>query len=195
MLYKWALSMAQSFYVNSGKPYDEDDIEDYAYGLEMLVENVFELLAVFLIGVFMGRAFETIVFILAFISLRGLAGGYHSKTSFRCFLTFLAVYGLFLAIIHFTPLWLTNYIALISVGLSAISIFALAPVPHPNKPIGQQQHKFFRKMSITVFLIQAFIIVGLAALGIVPFIGLSLAIGQLSAATSLLAAKIQYANS
>jgi len=202
MLNKMAISLAQSFYAQSGNKYDEDDIELYAYGLVSFLSTIFEIFAVLLWGIIVGRMFETISFFVSFIPLRSFAGGYHARTIPRCFLILLIIYALNLAVIRYTPYSLTNYVSLMFLSISAFPILKYSPVADVNKPIGPIQRKEFRKKSLIIFFSQALIIVivggfcmitskyGLVIAEKIPYICLSFAIGQLTASGSLVAAKI-----
>ena len=199
MLIKVTESLARTIYD------DEDDIELYAYGLQIFLSNVLELLFVVVLGLCIGRLFETIAFLGAFITLRTGAGGYHAKTFFRCFLGLLFVYGLHLAILSLTPVYWIYYLCLLLMVISIFPILKYAPVADPNKPIGPIQRKCFRKRSVVVFLIQAAIIVAMCGFGIaaanlgiyiadtIQYVLLSFVIGLATASGSVVAARIQNA--
>ena len=122
MLNKMTLSLARAYYAQSGTEYDEDDIEVYSYGLQIFLSNVFEVLAVLIIGLCIGRFFETVAFFVSFISLRSGAGGYHAKTYLRCFLGLLVVYGLHIGVLMLTPTAVIFYVPL---GILALSVFPI----------------------------------------------------------------------
>ena len=205
MLHKLTLNLAQTFYTNNDIEYDEGDVEVYAYGLELFLSAVLEVLAVLVLGILLGRVFETIAFFAAFIPLRSYAGGYHAKTHLGCFFVLLVIYALILSVLHTIPPELISHVAIFCVGLSTYPILNFAPLADANKPIGPLQRKKFKKKSVFIFLIQAIIIMGLSGFImisamrgieiaiIVPYICLSLALGQLSSSGSLLFAKIRNA--
>ena len=170
MLNRFATNMAQTYYTNCDEPYDEGDIEVYAYGLEIFLSSVLEVFATLLLGLFMGKFFETIAFFAAFIPLRSLAGGYHAKTNLRCFAGLLVIYAIFLGILYFTPIEIMSYMALAFALISALPVLILAPLPDKNKPIGPIQRVTLRKQSVIVYCVQAVIIVGFALNGWLPHI-------------------------
>ena len=191
MLDKITLSLARSYYADSGLEYDEGDIEVYSYGLQMFLATVFDILFVLVLGLCIGKFFETAVFLAAFISLRSSAGGYHAKDYLRCLAGLLVVYGLHLAILILTPAALTNHLSLIFLAISIFPILKFAPVEDANKPIGPIQRKTFRKRSVVTLAIQAVIIVGISIFGVIPYILLSFAMGLLTASGSLVAVIIR----
>ena len=191
MLHTMAVNIAHFFSVNSDVPFDEDDIELYAFGTELLIAGILETLAILALGMFAGKTLETISFLIGFIALRSYTGGYHAATHLKCFLTALFTYSIFLLVQFITPVWIIKSAVLIMTFVSAFPVILFAPIANVNKPIGPVQHKKFRKLSLTVYLIQAVIIVGLSISGIIPYIALGFAIGQVIASGSLVADKIR----
>jgi len=191
MLSKLAKDMALSFYSSSGEIYDDGDVEVYAYGAELLISSVLQILTVLILGLIIQRRLETVVFLAGFIPLRVFAGGYHAKTHLRCFLGLLFVYAVFLTVLHIIPLEMIVELSLIFTVVSFFPIWIYAPLEDVNRPIGEIQGKKFRKSSLVVYFVQASIIVTLSILGLIPYIILSFACGQLAVTISLLVADIK----
>jgi len=202
MLEKMTLSLARAYYDENGAEYDEDDIEVYSYRLQMFLAPLFDVLFVLTAGLIIGRFFETIAFLAAFIVLRSSAGGYHAKTFFRCFLGLLVIYGLHLVILYLTPVTLVYQLSIAIIAISIFPILKYAPIADANKPIGPIQSELYRKRSVVILLVQSTLIVGVSIFGIAtshtgivvaeifPYILLSFAIGQLTASGTLVAAII-----
>ena len=202
MLYKLGLFLGRSYYANQSKAYDEGDIEVYAYGFEMFWENILALIFFQVVGIIIGLGFETLFFLLAFLSIRRNAGGYHAKTSGRCFLSSSLIYAVFLLLIFLIPYWSIGYVALLCVGLSVAPIIKLAPFRDKGTPLGERLTKVFRKRVRVIFAVQAFVILGLSGVvlassfiefpiyDIVISSTLSIALGQFTAAFSLVLAKV-----
>jgi len=186
-----ATNMAYFYYESNGTPYDEDEAEVIVYGMELLISTILEALAILAIGIIAGKTLETLAFFAAFMPLRLNAGGYHAKTHLKCFCGVLMIYAAFLLIQFLVPLWMVSNLLLIITFVSAIPIFLLAPLPDKNKPIGPIQRKKFRKTSLIIYFIQAAIIILLSFTGIIPYIALGFAVGQLSASGSIVAAAIR----
>ena len=64
----------------------EEDAEIYIYGINQILTSVFNVSSALIIGLILGTFFETVVFMAAYIPLRIFAGGYHAKTSLRCYI-------------------------------------------------------------------------------------------------------------
>lgn len=60
------------------------DYAIYKYGADILVENVSVTLLLMCFGLFINKCVETIVFILTFVGLRRVSGGYHAPTKTMC---------------------------------------------------------------------------------------------------------------
>ncbi len=136
---------------------DKEDIEIYEYGLEILILTVFELISIILISIFLSKLFVTLLFLLSFCVLRLFAGGYHAKTSGRCYLAFLTVYAVYL-FIQYLSLPLT----VVPIAFSAISeliILLYAPVDHENKRLSAKTSKRCRLISILVVSVETLAVV------------------------------------
>ncbi len=198
MLNKMAISIAQSYYAQSGENYDKDDIEFYAYGFQVLFMNILDITAVIILGGFIGLFFETIVFLSAFASLRAYAGGHHASTPLKCFLSLLGFYALMLIIIYFTPVYFINYVSLLITWICIFPVLKFAPAINENRPVGPIQYSEFRKKTVLILLVQTSIITLLSALCIVlplsnkaSYICLSFSIGQFVESVSIVIAKTQ----
>lgn len=68
----------------------------FRYGIELTISTLSSILSVLFLSLLLNATIETIVFLIAYMSLRIWSGGYHAKTYARCFLstnlTYLAVY-------------------------------------------------------------------------------------------------------
>ncbi len=178
------------FFVEKGL-FQEEDREVYAYGFELLLSTVLNLLTVLVMAVFFGRIAETLCFLTTFIVMRIFAGGYHASSHLRCFLILLAVYSLFLIILAFFG---GRTVSLLSGGLAIISfflVFLLSPVPDKNKPLTGEETRAFRVKSRIVTIC----CVGIIVCGNVFLSGnaliLSISCGLFAVAMSLGAAQLR----
>lgn len=165
---------------------DKEDIEIYEYGLVILISTVLETISVILISIFLDKLLATVIFLISFIALRVFAGGYHAKTSGRCYLTLLSVYAIYLVSLFF-PLPFTAVSVAFSV-ITEIIVLLFAPVDNENKRLSREDAKRCRLISILVVSAEtlAVIILSLTKSNITY----SISFGQLAAAISLLAVKI-----
>lgn len=107
------------------------------------------LLTTLIIGALLHRFIETLIFMLVFILLRSLAGGYHCEKAGSCFILSISVY--------LTVMLSYKYLC----GISAYWIYAicladliaviiLSPVVSPNKPLSEKVKNKNRRISIFV---------------------------------------------
>lgn len=110
----------------------------YIYGCELLFSTSFSALSIITLGLIFGKATEAVTFILFFMPIRTVAGGYHAKTYGACFLiTGLIAVGCvtaaYLSVMNGIPFWIlaSGFI------LAQLCIFVNAPLNskrHPLKP-------------------------------------------------------------
>ncbi len=130
---------------------NEEDKDIYIYGLELLVSFIFSVSIIILLGVLLNSIFETIIFLMVFILLRGFSGGFHARTYWMCsFVTFLT-YGISLLFSKLIFIHLIGYMILFVIGVIIMIIFS--PIDHPNKALSQKQKKKFKSLSVIVFVV------------------------------------------
>lgn len=122
----------------------EEKREIYEYALNCLLNEVGVDIILLITAIFLGMFKEMSIWICVFNSLRMNIGGYHAKTQKRCVLFSVAL-GLFSVMIG-RNLQLHMVIVFIIVFFLSILIFRIAPIVHPNRPIGiYQQEKAKRR--------------------------------------------------
>jgi len=169
----------------------KEDREIYIYCFELFLSTVINFIVLFVIACAAEMVWETLLFLIGFIPLRKLSGGYHAKTHFRCFLVLLGTYFVFLAVISFVPVELYMWTIMISLLVSVTLIWTLSPIEDCNKPLNPEEKGFFRRRSRTILLIYTLLIVPLIIFS--PTIEIvSVSIGVLSVALSLVAARIKH---
>ncbi|MGN0150005.1 MAG: accessory gene regulator ArgB-like protein [Clostridia bacterium] len=135
-----------------------EDAEIYAYGYEILFSETVNWIITGIIAIVTGTIAETLVYMLAFMRLRGALGGFHANSHIGCIVISTVVYISCLYIINQTS---TNiYWFLISAGLALhmALVFAIAPVAHPNKPFVDKDERLkFRKKSCRLSIVYGMI--------------------------------------
>lgn len=128
-----------------GNVIKEEERNLYLYCVEGLVETLGNLLLTIVLGIIFGKLIDTILFLLIFIPLRTLAGGYHAKSGNVCFI--LSIF-LFLGVIltadyfqvFFESIWSAKHFV-----LSSLCVLLIAPVDCKNKRAGSEKKKKLRK--------------------------------------------------
>lgn len=172
-----------------------EDAEIYEYGLELLIAEVFETFAVLIISIIIGKVLATLLFLVAFCALRMYAGGYHASSHFKCFLTLLFVYSIFLLMIYLFNNVVVGYLTIVFTSVSEGLVILMAPVDSEYKPLSDEEKQKYRKVSIFIAAAETVLVLLLCPLlpvrhGIILECVFAISFGQIAAALSLVAVKI-----
>lgn len=152
MLSKIAKKMT-SFFI-SRNLIEESKKEVYDYSFEILLSTLLNGLSLFIIALFSNTFLYSILYVFAFILMRGSAGGYHAKTHFGCLILLLSTYTVFLLLIKFISGTILFYLTIIFSVFSLISVFIFAPVENINNPLTDKEKiKLSRKSIVYSILI------------------------------------------
>lgn len=139
------LSCKIARYMTDRKIIVSDEEEICQYGVQQLLTMTLNLVCTVVLGVIYGMLPESILIMVLYIPLRSYAGGFHAKTSFRCFIYSLIMMVLLLSVIKF--LSLGNIICSVISIMSGILIYFISPVPDKNKPLDKTEYNVFRRKS------------------------------------------------
>lgn len=114
---------------------NQDKLNVYAYGIQILIMSIIDWCITFLFVVIIGEIYLSVIYLLVFFTLRHHCGGYHTKTHLRCIVASNIVFVVSILIsanIHYE-----NFVMVLSFGeiINFILIYKYSPVEHPNKPI------------------------------------------------------------
>jgi len=169
----------------------KDDKAVYQYSFEVLLATIMNFLALYAVAIVTDTVWATTIFIVGFVPLRSVAGGFHAKTHFRCFLVLMATYSIFLALIFSVPAYWCIFINVFCVCIAVMAVWLLSPIEDRNKPLNTEETKCFKKRSrIAILFYAGAILAGTVFLKnrIEVF---CLAMGVTSAALSLVTAYIK----
>lgn len=113
------------------------------YGLYLIISSVNTFFAIIVI--------ESIVFSVSFFIIRSLCGGYHCKSSIKCFFTTLTIYFLFV-LGTFLPKDRMHITVFVLSSLGIISILFLAPITNINNVVSVRRQKI-SKIAVIVLCI------------------------------------------
>lgn len=65
---------------------NEEDKDIYVFGIYQLIGFLFNIITSFIIFLIFGKLKEGIVFSISYFTLRSYAGGFHSKSTFKCYM-------------------------------------------------------------------------------------------------------------
>ena len=159
----------------------------YEYGIRMGIMLLLNAAAAILIGSFAGMAWQCILFLIAYHSIRSYAGGYHAGNPTVCFLLSIPMMLIVLCSIKIAP-W-TSFVFIIAVFCSAAAIEWLAPATEPHRHLKEQEKIIYKRKA----RISSAVITGLATalwLAGIKEASLSLAMALIAAAAMLFIGKI-----
>lgn len=166
---------------------EKEDVEVYAYGYEILFAEAINWLIAAVIAIATGSILITAVYMLSFMQLRESIGGFHAKTHTGCIALSTVVYAICLWLVYVIPE--SFYIPITAVGLAIhnISVFILAPVEHPNKPLSDKEVKRYRKRGRILSIVYSVVCIVLVLIqkSFLTGYGLAVLLGMLSASVSM----------
>lgn len=132
------------------KVIEENELEIYIYGYEVLISSVIDFFIVLLFAVIFNRIILMTIFFIMFVSVRIYTGGYHADTFGKCKIVFIMICLL---------LTLTSCIKVLLMPMIIImifynaTVFILAPVENINKPLTNCEKTKYRRISIVLSII------------------------------------------
>jgi len=149
-----ALANKISIYLVSVKAAKEEDREIIAFGLFHIFANVFQIFILVIMALYFNAIPQITAFTLFFGSLKRYIGGAHASRNWICIIiSTVMVFSAYLlsAII---PISCFTYVSAISSVVTLLLVLLKAPVMHPNNPKSANKLKKYRKIAITVAIIQ-----------------------------------------
>ena len=139
-----------------------DDVDIFAYGLDLLLFTGLTNAAFLAFGVIVGRLSQTLIYIFTFSVLQALGGGFHASTHLRCFLVTTACWVTAMLLACYFPV--VAHVFLLIIGVCAVFLFA--PIENQNAPMSDKKKRKMRRYS-------RFACLGLAAISISGFFGVT----------------------
>ena len=157
-----AISMKISKSLLKSNAINQNELNVYAYGIQLLILGIVDWCITFLFMLLIGEIYLSIAYLSVFFTLRKHCGGYHAETHIRCIVISNTVYVL--SVLASANMQYENFTTLLLVGeiINFIIIYKFSPVEHPNKhiePIEMARHRKIGRIYNLVF--------GLVAIGLV----------------------------
>ena len=159
----------------------------YIYGCEALFSAISNLIILIVCGIMTGELISAFIFLFIFVLMRKYCGGYHAQTHLKCNFIF-AITTLVILLIVKNNFLIDTFILIITLIISDIIIFWLAPIMNKNKPLEQCKIIKFRKISCTLGFI--FTIIAVLLIYISKAVSIIIALTLLSVSVAMLYAKI-----
>ncbi len=132
----------------------DSDIEDYSYGLDLILTIAVTDLSALLIGLIMKSFVSVLIFWIVYKALRKYVGGFHFDNSVICYLSSCVLCISNALFVKYAVFNSSVYLTVMLV--SSAAMFILAPVEAKQKPLDEREYE--------VFKVIARILVGIAVL-------------------------------
>ena len=132
----------------------KEDAELYQYGIENGIVVAGNLLASGIFGIV-----TVLVFLLFYASLRSYSGGSHCKSRIGCFLISMAI--LFIPVYTYEPVMknVPNALILLIGVLAVVIIIVLAPVESINKPLDEEERRYYARVTHCITALQVCVLI------------------------------------
>lgn len=167
---------------------DSSKKEIYQYGYEVFISGLTGIIIALIIGILSSRIIDAIIFLVYFIPLRQLCGGFHADSYLKCNIVFTAVFTAILTCSFFIPVKFSLISVIICSIFTFITMLLFSPVENPNKPLDNDQIAKNRKKCLIATPILSLISIG--AVFIYPLYALTASLTLLSIAIMMLIPKI-----
>lgn len=139
------------FWLIKNKIIEIEEREVYIYGLEALLLNVTNIITALIISVLSNSIGHFIVFLTVFVPLRIFAGGFHAKSSARCYTYTTLIYGVTVLLVKLCPLLYKNL--LIQILFVAVVVVIILLSPQNSKNHSLEKKMVLRNKIISIVLI------------------------------------------
>lgn len=160
------------------------------YGIQTLIDGAATLLVMIGLGVCLKKIELTLLYVIFTFVLARCTGGYHAKTRVRCMLVTILMY----LVAVFLPQYMESRVSILWVSIidmfCVTVVWLMAPVGHPDKPLGKMVSERNKKIARTFS--------GGVALGVIvlcinrSLVGFALLVNLIEIVLSMMAGKIYY---
>ncbi|MFA9377725.1 MAG: AgrD family cyclic lactone autoinducer peptide [Lachnotalea sp.] len=127
----------------------QEEKEVVAYGLEVLISNIVNLLGMLIIGIVSDNLLGTVIYLTFFCIIRVQAGGYHANSYLSCFLSSMCMFCFIVGINpHITIGY--NMILMVITVISYIVILMVAPILNGKRTFSTEEIKGAKKKVIII---------------------------------------------
>lgn len=131
---------------------DAEKQDEYIYGMNMFFDVCINIISMLVIGMLMGRVWESIVFCIVYKVIRKYTGGFHFESAKCCYISSCIMYIIAVVGIIFVPF--RKYEISVMVVISSIILWFLSPIEAANKPLDNyEKHVYKKRARINIFVI------------------------------------------
>lgn len=156
LINKWSYACANSLINVLNENHQKRSI--YYFSFQIIIGGIVKNIILITIALLLGIFIPTLLVILAFVSLRLLAGGYHMDTYGKCLFVSIGMFIIAALVARYTYIyWTTTYLVVLIVITFLSGLYILiryAPKDTPHKPITDSfEIKKFKILSLIHLLV------------------------------------------
>ncbi len=125
-----------------------DKLELYRYGFQQSMILTLNFLTSIIIGIVFGKALESLFLLMVYMPLRSYAGGHHSDTSEKCYVTSSMIMLIWILLLKFQLLSTSCCVIILIIGVIISTL--LSPVEDKNKPLDKDEVRIYRKRALII---------------------------------------------
>lgn len=142
--------------------FEQENRSVYVYGTELVLSSLIGILIILFLSIVLNCFVKGLLFYLSFFTLRSYVGGLHCNTHLKCNLTFIGVFLICVFSDSFLQIFeYSKVIVLLMIIISLVIIAFFAPIENIHKPIGKEEKKKFKLISLSVYAIHLLLYVAL----------------------------------
>lgn len=141
-------------FLSSGNDFDEDEKEILRYGLELIFLKASFFFVVFALAFVYEKLLETIVFLVLFIPLRSVGGGYHADSRIKCFLMSISMIIIVVFGMKYCQKFEMQALLIIMDLYFSVFIWIKAPIDSENKRLDIEECINFRRKVRMILLFE-----------------------------------------
>ncbi len=131
---------------------EQDDMDTYIYGAEVLISGVLGIVNILLVSILLDTFYQGILFLVIFIPIRMYTGGYHASSYFTCNIGFIFIYILSILMENLISKWHLTSLLWILVLAGLLIIFRYAPLENANKKIPISKVKRYKVIGCSLYI-------------------------------------------
>ena len=125
---------------------EKEEEEEYVYGFQIIFGKLLSYTTLIFLSLYYEVLIPGLIFMGVFFSMRGRTGGYHARTSLRCYFATVVTY-LVVVQVGAPVLVGREHVSIIISMVSVVIVFVFAPINHPNLMLDGQEIQVCRQSS------------------------------------------------
>ena len=147
------LSENIAFLLIKNKILDIENRDIYIYSLEVILLNLSIVMICFLMSIFTNSLIHFVAYVLFFIPLRILVGGYHCNHSETCLMLSVSVYAATIFMVKYKIEVCTETISVVLALISCIVILIWSPLINKNHPLDNYRIRRNKKIIYGIIIV------------------------------------------